>query len=94
MLPMSDHDLDTRRKRIRYRSWHRGCKETDLIFGPFADAHVGALDAGQIARLEALLEETDADLFEWLTDKARPPSRVVNDIWFMLCRFKRDAPAP
>lgn len=29
--------LEVRRKRLRFRSWHRGIKEMDLILGHFAD---------------------------------------------------------
>ena len=32
-----------RRKRLRFRAWHRGIREADLILGPFADAHIDAL---------------------------------------------------
>ena len=33
-------EIAIRRKRLRYRAWHRGTKEMDLILGPFADANV------------------------------------------------------
>ena len=33
-----------RRRRLRYRAWHRGTREMDLILGPFADAHVERMD--------------------------------------------------
>ena len=29
---------DARKKRLRYRAWHRGTKESDFILGSFADA--------------------------------------------------------
>ncbi len=44
------------RKRLRYRSWHRGTKELDLLLGSFADRHLDTFDQGQLARLEILLE--------------------------------------
>ena len=33
-------DLERRRKRLRYGSWHRGMREVDLVLGRFADAHL------------------------------------------------------
>lgn len=86
---MTEIGLEDRRKRLRYRSWHRGCKETDLVFGPFADAHVDRLDAAQVERFEALLDEADNDLFNWLTGRSEPPARVRNDVWHMLETFQR-----
>jgi antitoxin CptB len=94
MRDMSAPDLDTRRKRLRYRSWHRGCKETDLIFGPFADAHVAGLSEAEISSFEALLDEADNDLFEWLTGRVRPPERVLTELWRRLESFNRAKFAP
>ena len=34
----SSAGLDERRRRLLYRSWHRGTREMDLIMGRFADA--------------------------------------------------------
>ena len=36
----SSADLDVRRRKILFRSWHRGIREMDLIMGQFADAHI------------------------------------------------------
>ena len=47
-------DIAMRRKKLRYRAWHRGTKEMDLILGPFADAHADAMDGAQLDRLEYL----------------------------------------
>ena len=32
--------LEKRRKRLRFRAWHRGTREMDLLVGSFADAHL------------------------------------------------------
>ncbi len=61
---------DVRLRRIRYRSWHRGCKETDLILGNFADKALSSLTQDEIPLYEALLEEQDADIWAWLTGKS------------------------
>jgi antitoxin CptB len=31
---------DDRRKRLRYRAWHRGTREMDLVLGRFAETAV------------------------------------------------------
>jgi antitoxin CptB len=69
-------DIAMRRKRLRYRAWHRGTKEMDLILGPFADAHVDLYDTAQLDRLEALMNEEDPPLLTWVMGQATPPAHV------------------
>ena len=38
-------DVETRRKRLLFRSWHRGTKETDLLLGSFAEQHLPAFSS-------------------------------------------------
>lgn len=66
---MSDN---TTLKRLQYRSWHRGCKETDLVLGQFAERGMGSLSPAQLQLYERFLEENDADIWDWLTGKTRP----------------------
>ncbi|MBM3556610.1 MAG: succinate dehydrogenase assembly factor 2 [Alphaproteobacteria bacterium] len=86
---MSEADLDTVRRRLRYRSWHRGCKETDLVFGPFADAHLGGFGVGELAAYEALLEENDNDLWDWVSGRVEAPGRVHSKVWSAVLAFAR-----
>lgn len=65
-----------RRKRLRYRAWHRGTKEMDLILGPFADAHTDAMDSAELDRLEALMDEEDPPLLTWVMGQQEPPEHV------------------
>ena len=64
------------RRRLRFRSWHRGTREVDLILGGFADRWIDTMDAGELQSYEALLEQNDADLYDWFTDKAPPAPEV------------------
>lgn len=64
---------EDRLNRIRYRSWHRGCKETDIILGSFCDAHITSLSTAQLDVFEELLDEDDADIWAWLTFKKECP---------------------
>ncbi len=65
---------DARLKRMRMRSWRRGTKEMDLILGPYADAHLAAMDEDRLAVYDVLLEENDQDLLPWvLGQQSAPP---------------------
>lgn len=55
---------DVRRKKILFRSLHRGCKETDIVLGQFAENHLAALDAQELDAFEALLDEPDWDIWD------------------------------
>lgn len=58
-------DRHTRLKRLRFRAWHRGTKEADLLIGGFFDAHSAHWSDEEIAWFEALLEEQDVDIMAW-----------------------------
>src|SRR3546814_21172021 len=68
-------DLEHRLKRLRFRAWHRGTKEADLLIGGFFDAHAADWSDEQIARFEMLIEEQDVDIMAWAIGTAPVPAR-------------------
>ncbi len=79
--------LEIRRRRLRYRSWHRGTKEADLLLGGFADRHLGGMDAAALDLFEALLGEPDPSLMTWMTGRAPPPDRLDHAVMRDLLAF-------
>jgi antitoxin CptB len=79
---------DIRRKRLAHRSRYRGVKESDLLFGQFAATHLARLDAGQLDRYEALLDEADQDVLAWVYAREPVPTRHDNDVFALLRRFE------
>ena len=75
---------DPRRKRLRFRCHHCGMHENDILFGRLADRHMADLDNGQLDRLEALLEQNDVDLFNWITGTAPVPAGFDHDVMRLL----------
>lgn len=86
--PQTETPADIRRKRLLFRSWHRGTREADLILGSFAEAHLAAFDDAQIDRYEALLECPDADLFDWIVGRTAPPPEHDSDVTRLLLAFR------
>ena len=84
---------EIRRKRLSFRSWHRGTQESDLILGRFADAHLAGFDEAQLDRYEALLDCTDADIFDWVSGRAEPPPEHDYDVTRLLVSFSQAPPA-
>lgn len=69
-----DTDSDLRLRRIRFRAWHRGTREADLMIGGFIDRYLDAADAAGLAWIEAMLEETDVDVMAWAMRKQPAPA--------------------
>ncbi len=62
-------------RRIRFRAWHRGVREADLMRGGFFDARHRTWGEDEMAWFEALLEEQDVDIMAWALGTAPPPAR-------------------
>ena len=69
---LTEHE--SRLKRLKFRSWHRGWKETDLILGGFADAKLGTLDDAQLEAFEQLLDQDDDIIWGWIIGKTETPA--------------------
>lgn len=69
------NDLEFRKRRLRFRAWHRGTKEADLLIGGFLDRNIDNWSEAEIAWYEALLEETDVDIMAWAIGKQPVPER-------------------
>ena len=69
-------DLETRRKRLLYRSVYRGNKENDIVLGQFARAHIAAFGADELDQYERLLARGDNELFDWITGQVAVPAEV------------------
>ena len=91
MVDRPAEPLDELRKRLRFRSWHRGTKEIDLLLGTFADRHLDGLDAAQLARYAALLDRPDPELFEWIVARGVVPTPHNHDILQLLRQVQLSA---
>ena len=66
-------ELNDRRKRLKYRSFYTGTKETDLILGNFAEKYIDTLNVEQLEEYEELLKIEDPRLYKWITGMEVPP---------------------
>ncbi|TVR09739.1 MAG: succinate dehydrogenase assembly factor 2 family protein [Salinarimonadaceae bacterium] len=84
-------DLDVRRRRILFRSWHRGMREMDLLMGQFADATISELTDSELDDFELLIEAPDRDIFSWMTGEAETPSNYDTPVFRRLKAFHQHA---
>ena len=68
---------ENRLKRLQMRSMRRGIKEMDIILSRYADAHLAGMDAPALDLYEALLNENDQDLYQWVTGQAPAPKALA-----------------
>ena len=74
-------------KRLRYRAWHRGTREADLLIGAFFDAHHASWGAAERELFADLLEEQDVDIIAWATGTCEPPARFEGRVMNALKRL-------
>jgi len=79
--------LDSRRKRLLFRAWHRGTREMDLLLGRFTDHALDGLDAEELDLLEALMEVPDRDLFAWIVGRESTPDNYDTSLFRRLKAF-------
>ena len=85
----SSEGLDTGRRRLLFRCWHRGMREMDLIMGRFADAAVEQLTSDELAEFEHLMEAPDRELLAWITGEAEVPPEYDTALFRRLRDFNR-----
>jgi antitoxin CptB len=79
--------LDIERKRLKFRSWHRGTREMDLLLGRFADRHLAAFDADGLRVYAALLDRPDPDIYDWVCGRGPCPEGELRPIVAALTEF-------
>ncbi|WP_038462665.1 succinate dehydrogenase assembly factor 2 [Candidatus Odyssella acanthamoebae] len=61
-------------KKLIYNANHRGMKETDVLLGKFASAHLSTMDDQSLLLFQQLLEEQDADILAWCVGQTTIPT--------------------
>lgn len=80
--------LETRRKRLLYRSVYRGNKENDILLGQFARAHIAEFGSAELDQYERLLAASDNEIFDWVTGQAQVPAEADTPVLRRLKAFR------
>ena len=85
----TDDDLVVRRRKLKFRSWHRGMREMDLIMGRFADAFIDAMGEAELDAYERLMETPDPDLLGWVLSEGPSPAEADSSMLQRVRAFHR-----
>jgi len=76
------------RKKIIYRSMHRGSKEMDLLLGNFVKKNIDKLNNNELEDLEKLLFIEDEMIYKWYFEKNSDNAIPNTKVSMMLKNFK------
>ena len=74
-------------KRLKYRSFYTGTKETDLILGNFAEKYLDTLELEQLDDYEELLKIEDPRLYKWITGMEVAPTTFQTTVLKLIKEF-------
>jgi len=66
-------------KKAIYRGAHRGCRETDVLFMRIPPEIIYGFSEDTLRLYERFLDESDYDIFPWLTGRIPLPSPYADD---------------
>jgi antitoxin CptB len=81
--------LCSHRKKLIFRSWHRGTREADLLMGRFADSYIPQCSEEDLKLYEILLDEADPDIYDWLIERTPCPDTSFAPILKSMITFYR-----
>ncbi|MFN7039303.1 MAG: succinate dehydrogenase assembly factor 2 [Alphaproteobacteria bacterium] len=67
-------------KKLYWKSCNRGLRENDIFLGRFAKLNLEKLDKIELENYGSFLNETDPDIFDWVTRKKELPLKYKNTI--------------
>ncbi len=74
-------------KRLKFRAWHRGTKEADLMIGGYFDRYHSSWGETEIAWFEALMDEEDVDIMAWAIGVTPAPPKYHGDMLRLMQRL-------
>ncbi|MBU74696.1 MAG: succinate dehydrogenase assembly factor 2 [Rhodospirillaceae bacterium] len=83
-----DETRAIRLKRLIYQASYTGMKETDLLLGHFAAAHLGTLDDQGLDDFEALLDAGDDRIYAWVMGNDSVPVIYNTPVFTLIKSFK------
>ncbi|QKX03244.1 succinate dehydrogenase assembly factor 2 [Wolbachia endosymbiont of Litomosoides sigmodontis] len=85
-------DASLLRKKLIYRSWNRGCKETNILLGHFALKYLDKFSLNELIEYEKIVDLDDYELYYYITCKINLPSNLSSKIVNLITHFIKTNP--
>jgi antitoxin CptB len=81
-------DIDTRRRKLKFRASHRGLRELDLFMEQFVTVHLDGFDAADLDQFEAVLDIPDQQAYALIMGQATLPAEMRSRVLDLLLAFR------
>lgn len=75
------------RRRLFYRSAHRGCKEMDILLGDFASKNLHLLSEEKLANYEAIVDLDDELLYSYVVGRVEVPGNIDKELIGLIASY-------
>lgn len=89
---MSSENIFTVRKMLKFRAWHRGTREMDLLMGSFADKHIDKLAWADLLTFYEILLHQDPDVYDWILGRKVAPAELHSNVLTLLLNHQFTEP--
>lgn len=79
---------ENKRKRLLFRSWHRGTRELDLLMGSFAERNLPDMSDEELDLYDVILTHPDPDIYNWIVGQEPTPANYMNPVMEKLLAHK------
>jgi succinate dehydrogenase flavin-adding protein (antitoxin of CptAB toxin-antitoxin module) len=79
-------------KKLLYQSKNRGCKETDLLLGKFAEHYLHKMNDDELRIFAMILDQTDLDIVSWVMGTSAVPEFLRSSVMQKLLDFDLHRP--
>lgn len=82
-----DNKVELLRKKLLYKSWNRGCKETDIILGEFAKNQIDILSTDELLAFEIILQHSDHLIYNAAVGRVPIPDEFDQPLFQKIVEF-------
>ncbi len=86
--PTTEQGEEALRKMLRFRAWHRGTREMDLLIGSFADLYLVQFNEAELLIFQEILTRQDPDVYDWVIGRSAPPVELNSRVMELLCKHQ------
>ena len=82
--------MNTLAKKLLYKSWNRGCKETDILLGEFARAKVEHMNEAELDSFSVIVEASDELIYAAIVGRIPIPIEFDKNLFQQIIDFNSE----